>query len=476
MHSTGLAHSCRRIGFVVVGLLLLASGCRTLGPPDEERPSLVDPDASDETRALYYNLHRLSAEATLFGHHDDLAYGVHWTIEDGLAQDTLTSDVERVTGAYPAVYGWDVARVVDWTDESDDPEDDENDKEKERVRNWILEGYDRGGVITMPWHMDNPVSGGNSWDTTRAVAKMLPDSSHHEIYVDKLDQFAAFAKSLETGFWSWLGLGHEVPIIFRPFHEMNGHWFWWGVASPEDFKALWRFTVEYLRDEKELDNLLYAYSPDIFDSRDDYLEHYPGDEYVDVLGYDDYHTLTAYNRLARLDTVAVDAPTADTVLARPSDSPRDTAAVGTAAVGLAEGDTATGDATPVAPDSVGLDSVYADPGQADSMAAAEMAENFRVVAKEAAKRDKVAAMTEGGLEGLPDANWWTARLLPTLTHDEWTRRITYVSVWRNAPHTQIEGHFYAPYPGQKSADDFVGFYEHPFIRFEDELPELYDLP
>lgn len=436
-------------GFFVLGGLLGLIGCSLWDSVSAREGALVDPDASDETRALFHNLDRLSGKATLFGHHDALAYGVQWTREEGRASDTLTSDVEMVTGAYPAVYGWDVSRVVDWNEERD-PE------VLERHREWILEGYDRGGVITMCWHMDNPVSGGNSWDTTRAVAKILPDSSHHGVYRQKLDRFATFAERLDAGFWSWLGLGHEVPIIFRPFHEMNGDWFWWGRASPDDYKALWRFTVEYLRDEKGLDNLLYAYAPDLFDSRSEYLAHYPGDEYVDVLGYDDYRTLTQYNRLARVDTVAGTAPEADTVIARS---------------GVDSTGTGTGRA-----DSVGLDSVYVRPEQVDSIAVTDMAQNLRVVVEEAERRDKVAAMTEGGLEALPDSTWWTNRVLPALTYDEWTRRLAYFSVWRNAPHSQIEDHFFAPYPGHASAPDFRRFYQHPLIRFESELPDLYDPP
>jgi len=433
---------------LVLLLGVMGLGCGHLGDgPDSRALSTIDSDASAEARALYENLHQLSDEAVLFGHHDDLAYGVQWTRAEGRASDTLTSDVEMVTGRYPAVYGWDVARVVDWN-ESQDPE------VVEHHQKWILEGYARGGVITMCWHMDNPVSGGDSWDTTRALPKILPDSSHHEVYVQKLDRFASFAERLDAGFWSWLGLGHDVPIIFRPFHEMNGDWFWWGNVSPATYKRLWRFTVRYLRDEKELNNLLYAYSPDVFDSTSAYLEYYPGDEYVDVLGYDDYHTLAQYNRLARLDTVAARSPAADAIIAWPGS---DTLASGKAA-----------------PDSIGLDSVYVEPGRADSLAVAAMAENLRTVAREAERRGKVAAMTEGGLEGLPDPQWWTDRMLPALTYDSWTRRIAYISVWRNAPHTQIEGHFYAPYPGQKSAPDFRRFMKHPLIYFENDLPALYD--
>jgi mannan endo-1,4-beta-mannosidase len=85
--------------------------------------------------------------------------------------------------------------------------------------------------------------------------------------------------------------GKNVPMIFRPFHEFDGNWFWWGKAhsSREDFITLWRFTVTYLRDSLDVHNFLYAFSPDNrFNSEDEFLERYPGDEYVDMVGMDNY--------------------------------------------------------------------------------------------------------------------------------------------------------------------------------------------
>jgi mannan endo-1,4-beta-mannosidase len=81
-----------------------------------------------------------------------------------------------------------------------------------------------------------------------------------------------------------------IPVIFRPFHEHTGDWFWWGRGNcnSQEFITLWQYTVKYLRDEKNIHQLLYAYSTDRFNSEADYLEFYPGDDYVDVLAYDDY--------------------------------------------------------------------------------------------------------------------------------------------------------------------------------------------
>ena len=82
-----------------------------------------------------------------------------------------------------------------------------------------------------------------------------------------------------------------VPIVFRPYHEFDGDWFWWGKShcTREDFISLWRFTVSYLRDSLDVHNFIYAFSPDNkFNSEAEYLSRYPGDGYVDLVGVDNY--------------------------------------------------------------------------------------------------------------------------------------------------------------------------------------------
>jgi mannan endo-1,4-beta-mannosidase len=85
--------------------------------------------------------------------------------------------------------------------------------------------------------------------------------------------------------------GESVPVIFRPYHEFDGNWFWWGAGhcTKEEFVSLWRFTVSYLRDSIHVHNVLYAFSPDNqFNSESEFLSRYPGDEWVDMVGMDDY--------------------------------------------------------------------------------------------------------------------------------------------------------------------------------------------
>ena len=233
----------------------------------------VDKEATSYTKALFRNLKAIGSEGILFGHQDDLAYGVYWKDEPG------RSDVKDASGSYPALFGWDISKIGQRAFNIDSVD-------FEKMKAWIREAYQMGGINTVSWHIDNPVTGGDSWDITPAVYSILPGGDNHEWYRGKLDLFADFLNDLIVD-------GNQVPVIFRPFHEHTGNWFWWGRGNctAEEYTALWQFTVKYLKNEKGIHHLLYAYSTDRFKSEKDYLDFYPGDDFVDVLGYDDYHSI-----------------------------------------------------------------------------------------------------------------------------------------------------------------------------------------
>ena len=247
------------------------TACAQPAPP-------ADPAATPETRQLLANLHRQLGHGVLFGHQDDLAYGLttqgqRWLAEPG------RSDVKSVTGAYPAIFGWelghlelDSARSLDAVPFAD-------------IRRYIGQTYAMGAVNTISWHLDNPHNGHTAWDTARTVRYILPGGPDHAKYVRYLDRLAAFLGSLKGN------RGEAIPVILRPFHEHTGNWFWWGAeaCTPAEYTALWQFTIKYLREQKGLHNLLIAYSAAGFDSEASYLERYPGDAYADILGFDDYY-------------------------------------------------------------------------------------------------------------------------------------------------------------------------------------------
>jgi len=240
---------------------------------------LIDRKATVETKALFKNLHKLSKKHTLFGHQHATEYGHGW---EG---DEDRSDVKSVTGSHPAVIGIDIGGFTnsnaDWATQY-----------KERVRKTAENTYNRGGVVTIAWHFSNPVSGGGFYwvDTLSkpAVKYLIPGGEAHDLYKQILKGIADWAKSTKGKD------GKLVPMIFRPYHELDGDWFWWGRkhCTVEEFTNLWKFTVAYLRDSLEVHNFIYAFSTDNrFTSEGEYLERYPGDEWVDLVGIDNYGDL-----------------------------------------------------------------------------------------------------------------------------------------------------------------------------------------
>ncbi|MEP6746398.1 MAG: glycosyl hydrolase [Bacteroidota bacterium] len=232
-----------------------------------------DKKATSETIRLYNNLKKLVNKGFMFGHQDDLAYGVNWKYVDG------NSDVKEVTGDYPAVYGWELGHL-----ELDSAMNLDN-VPFNTMKKFIGDGYKRGGVITISWHFINALTGKSAWDATPGtVAAILPGGAKHDLYKSWLNKLATFMLDLKGE------KGEHIPVIFRPFHELNGSWFWWGknLCTPDEIKQLYRFTESYLRDIKQVHNLLYAFNTDRFNGEEEYLERFPGDDFVDIIGFDIY--------------------------------------------------------------------------------------------------------------------------------------------------------------------------------------------
>ena len=237
---------------------------------------LIDANATKETKALHKNLKELAEKHILFGHQHATEYGHGWY------GDENRSDVKSVTGSHPAVIG------VDFSGLSGRP-DSLIQRTKKELEKTIADTYNRGGVTTVSWHFINPASGGGFYwvDTISkaAVKLIIPGGSHHDAYKNILRTVASLANSTKGKD------GKLVPMIFRPYHEFDGDWFWWGRAhcTIDEFKTLWRFTVSYLRDSLQVHNFIYAFSPDNrFFTEEQYLERYPGDKWVDMVGIDNY--------------------------------------------------------------------------------------------------------------------------------------------------------------------------------------------
>lgn len=247
---------------------------------------MVDPNATAETVALFYNLKKLAKTKFAIGQQDAFS-GFY---NNG---STDVSDIKKTTGSDPAVLGSDFMFI---TDKNNNGQSDNWFYQQEiTITDDVKEAYAKGMINTFSWHIREPnkedsfyVADMTADQKATAFKSILPGGANNEWYKKKLDKIASVISNLKGS------KGELIPIIFRPFHEFDGSWFWWGAnfCSADDYKAAYQFTVTYLRDTKGIHNILYAFSPDnSYATSTNYLSRYPGDKYVDVLGMDNYGDL-----------------------------------------------------------------------------------------------------------------------------------------------------------------------------------------
>ena len=269
-------------------MLLLAAvpfctSCRGDEPASPEEPvqpvrlRLADPDATPATKALYSNLWAIREKGWMFGHQNDLLNGRKWQYTEG------GSDTKDVCGDYPAVYAVDVASFMDGRKVPLQTLDENPAKLRT-----IKEAYDRGMVVMACMHLNNPLTGGDSWDNSshQVAAEILKKGSETQKLFDSwLDNLADLAKSLKGSD------GVQIPMILRPFHEHGHEWSWWGSSctTGAEYIALWRYLVDGMK-SRGVHSFIYAISPamNVKASENDFLFRWPGDDYVDFMGMDCY--------------------------------------------------------------------------------------------------------------------------------------------------------------------------------------------
>lgn len=391
-----LFFSCKKSGAGVVEQGAPVVPVTTVTSLETVKTWLVDKNATDETAALFYNLKKSAKSNVLFGHQDDTKRGVtnattQWANEQQFSGVLSTqSDVKAVTGAYPAVYGHDFLHMTNFESGS------WFDYEKSVARALTIEAYNRGGINTYCWHYANPVAKGSFyWSDcpVPAVSQVLPGGSANETFKSSLKIVADYAKSL-------IGAdGKLIPVIFRPFHEMDGSWFWWGSghSSAAEYIAMYQYTVKYLRDDLGVRNFLFAWSPDRnFNSQAQYLNYYPGDDFVDLVGTDNYEDMKA------------------------------------------------------------------------NVAPAVAAAKFKIVSDYAKAHNKLAALTETGLQNVSRADWFTQQLLLSLKNQQ--LEFAYALLWANTKDA-----YWTPYAGHAAAGDFINFKNDGFVLFADKMPAMYQI-
>ncbi len=238
-------------------------------PLSYSRAEPVDPQATPEARALLARLQEVNGHRTLSGHHNYLS-----------ARPLATDRITTLTGRIPLVWGG------EWGfSDANHPTDDVSHRpallEEIRVR------HEEGHIIVLTWHQASPAvgepcpfEGGVKCAVSEAQWREIlrPDSALNRVWRVHVDRLAAGLTRLQA---------QRIPVIFRPYHEMNGDWFWWGARpGPADYTALWRMLQARLTGHHGLHNLLWAWCCDR--PWEGVEAYWPGHDCVDILGTDIY--------------------------------------------------------------------------------------------------------------------------------------------------------------------------------------------
>ena len=222
---------------------------------EETSYSLTNPNASAAAEELYNYICETYGSAIISGQQEST-----WMGSDQYEFEYIYEK----TGKYPAIRGLDYM----------------NDDFK-GVNKRAVDWHDRGGIVTICWHCGCDFSG--SWDECMKTEiadwdKSLTEGTpEYEKLIAGMDKAAEALKELKE---------QNIPVLWRPFHELDGGWFWWGKGGAENFKKLWIIMYDRYTNYWELDNLIWVlgYSG----NGKGYDKWYPGDEYVDIIGADSY--------------------------------------------------------------------------------------------------------------------------------------------------------------------------------------------
>jgi mannan endo-1,4-beta-mannosidase len=244
-------------------LSILASSALAV-PPSEP----ANTNASAETRALLAYFQGISgdpAKHIVSGQFANFGMSANLRMANSIAQKT---------GHWPAIIG------VDYADFSTGGFDMRNPNQT------AIAYWRKGGLVTVSAHLYNPArTGAGGLDPKNRglndkgvdLATLLdPQSETHHRWMTEMDRLGDGLKELDDA---------GVVVLWRPFHEMNGNWFWWGDKDPETFVKLWRKMFDYFTYTRGLNNLIWVYGPNHGWNAADY---YPGDRYVDLVGLDAY--------------------------------------------------------------------------------------------------------------------------------------------------------------------------------------------
>jgi mannan endo-1,4-beta-mannosidase len=283
---------------ISVGLLLVFFGTAipTLFADDTVSSAIkpVTPNASPEAVQLLQYLYSISGNHTLTGQH-----------AVPLLRSARLVEAQRAGGHFPAIFGMDFG--------FDSPGTWDGINFRQQMVDEAIQKYHEGYIIVLMWHAVRPIED-EPVKFKDSIQGQLTDQQWHDLitpgteinerWKSQVDVIAWFLKQLRDA---------HVPVLWRPYHEMNGGWFWWGKRPGDDgYKKLYRMLFDRLVNFHRLNNLIWVYGanevtpPNV----DPYGTYYPGDDVVDVLGTDIYHTGFARNQYDQLLALAKNKPIA----------------------------------------------------------------------------------------------------------------------------------------------------------------------
>ncbi|MBD5141824.1 MAG: mannan endo-1,4-beta-mannosidase A and B [Ruminococcus sp.] len=221
----------------------------------EKSVSLSNPNATKEAQALFDYICETYRNGIISGQQEST-----WMGSDQYEFDYIYEK----TGKYPAIRGLDYMN------------DDFNGVNK-RAADW----YERGGIVTICWHCGCDFGG--SWDECMKTeisdwdAALTEGTPEYEKLIKGMDKGAEALSKLKD---------QNIPVLWRPFHELDGGWFWWSKGGAENFKKLWTIMYDRYTNYWKLDNLIWVFG--YSGNGRDYDKWFPGNEYVDIIGADSY--------------------------------------------------------------------------------------------------------------------------------------------------------------------------------------------
>ena len=252
---------------------------------------LINKSATKEAVALYNYINHLG---------DNILSGQH---SYNGQPEKFYNKAYNITGKYPAVWGTDFY----WSS-GEDP--------GSRVVEAVKKMHKQGAIITLMWHVGRPMDDApygwkesvqNKISDSEWNDLITPGTEIHKRWLNQIDHIAGYLKQLQNA---------NIPILWRPYHEMNGVWFWWGNKRGEQgFSKLWQMLFDRYVNHHKLNNLIWVWNAnaprDIPDDEGfEYYLFYPGHDYVDILATDVYHFDYEQNEYEQLLKLANGKPIA----------------------------------------------------------------------------------------------------------------------------------------------------------------------